>query len=198
MGRVDGPVEAEGQTTVPDRRSPRRRSASPRGQPHSGRLPPNARPRDATAALEVYRLARRAVPLAPLTRSAFPAPCLARTGGIQTPLKSGLPLCSRGAGPAGVSGRVEAPEAGWALGPAGRNTGGQCERYRGGDCGTESGIHRMSPAFLAACFAGPRPVWRQTVRPQDTDSATEHSRHSRLGSAGWLTLSSGGKVTLPK
>src|SRR4029450_9537562 len=37
-------------------------------------------------------------------------------GGIQTPLKSGLPLCSRGAAPAGVSGRVEVPDAGgpWA------------------------------------------------------------------------------------
>src|SRR5262245_18749699 len=36
-------------------------------------------------------------------------------GGIQTPLKSGLPLCSRGAGPAGVAGRGE-PGAGssWA------------------------------------------------------------------------------------
>ena len=37
-------------------------------------------------------------------------------GGIQAPLKSGLPLYSRGAGPAGASGRVEAPDEGgpWA------------------------------------------------------------------------------------
>src|SRR4029453_443139 len=90
-------------------------------------------------------------------------------GGIQTPLKSGLPLCSRG-GPAGSAGRVEAPDAGgpWAA------LNETLEATVSTIAATIAERNRDFTGCLhtfAACFNGSSAVGRQAGRPQRHDSA---------------------------
>src|SRR5262245_74588 len=104
-------------------------------------------------------------------------------GGIQTPLKSGLPLCSRGAGPAAVVGRGEAPDAGgsWAA---------VNETLAASASSTAAAIAEQNREFtgclriLAACLAGSGPAKRQAAGRRDMIAQQTRHRLARGGRLG--------------
>ena len=146
--------------------------------------------RDATAALEAYRLARRRVPHGPVDPASVPASCLARR---RHPDATQVWLAVvRAAAPARqVSLTLRRPTR-WALGRTEtRHWRQKRDQYRGGAIAEQNrGFTDVSAFSRLACFclARPRRVpGRQTA--ENHDSAANAADDSTRGGTGCLTHS---------